>query len=77
VAHTFEDLVELEQAAVDAHARLSDPNVDPAAAWQAWIEAAAGFQAAVTEHAEAEGASRYEVEMAVKKTVRHPELAEA
>jgi hypothetical protein len=73
VAHIFEDLVNLEQAAVDAHARLFAPDVDPAAARQAWIEAAAVFQAAVTEHAEAEGASRYAVEMAVKKAVRHPE----
>lgn len=73
MAHTFEDLVKLERAAVDAHARLADPDVDQAAARQAWIEAAADFQRAVTEHAETEGAVRYEVEMAAKKAVRHPE----
>lgn len=73
MAHTFEDLVKLEQAAEAAHARLTDPDVDPATARQAWIEAAAAFQRAVTEHAEAEGKVRYEVEMAAKKAVRHPE----
>ncbi|MGW2692306.1 hypothetical protein ACWC3Y_10645 [Streptomyces sp. NPDC001296] len=73
MAHTFEDLVTLEQAAEDAHARLTDPDVDHDAARQAWVEAAAAFQTAVTEHAEAEGKPRVEVEMAVKKAVRHPE----
>lgn len=77
MAHTFEDLVKLEQAAEAARTRLVDPNVDPGEARQAWIEAAAVFQAAVTEHAEAEGTVRYEVEMAAKKAVRHPEPAEA
>jgi hypothetical protein len=75
VAHTFEDLVQMERSAEAAHARLADPDVDPTAARQAWIEAAAVFQAAVTEHAEAEGAVRYEVEMAAKKAVRNPEPA--
>ncbi|MEU2924230.1 hypothetical protein ABZ636_04085 [Streptomyces sp. NPDC007251] len=77
MAHTFDDLVKLEQAAEAAHARyLADPSPDPTGTRQAWVEAAAAFQAAVTEHAEAEGAVRYEVEMAVKKAVRHPESAE-
>jgi hypothetical protein len=71
VAHTFEDLVTLEQAAVDAHARLGTPDVDYDAQWDAWREAAGIFQAAVTEHAEAEGKPRVEVEMAVKKAVRY------
>lgn len=73
MAHTFEDLVRLEQAAVDAHAKLMDLDTDPGAARQAWIEAAAAFQRAVTEHATEQGSSRYEVEMAVKKAVRNPE----
>jgi hypothetical protein len=73
VAHTFEDLVQLEQAAVQAHQHyLSPGGDDPDAARQAWVDAAAVFQAAVTEHAAAEGTSRVEVEMAVKKAVRHP-----
>jgi hypothetical protein len=77
VAHTFEDLVNLEQAAEAAHAQYLAADTDPAEARQAWIEAAAVFQAAVTEHAEAEGSSRYEVEMAVKKAVRNPEPSAA
>jgi hypothetical protein len=78
VAHTFEDLVQLEQAAVDAHARYLSPGVDdPDVARQAWIDAAAAFQAAVTEHAAEKQTSRVDVEMAVKKTVRHAEAADA
>jgi hypothetical protein len=38
---------------------------------------AAAVQAAVTAHAEQARVDRYEVEMAVKKAVRHPEQAEA
>ncbi|WP_422132259.1 hypothetical protein [Streptomyces misionensis] len=67
MAHTFEDLVTLEQAAETAHAHYLTTDGDPAAR-QAWIDAAAAFQQAVTEHAEAEGKVRYEV----KKAVRHP-----
>lgn len=73
VAHTFEDLVKLERAAEQARAATGEPNPDPTAARQAWIDAAAAFQAAVTEYAAAEGESRVAVEMRVKKTVRHPE----
>lgn len=73
MAHTFEDLVELERAAEAAHAQYLADDTDPAEARQAWIDAAAAFQRAVTEHAQAEGSSRYEVEMAVKKAVRHGE----
>jgi hypothetical protein len=78
VAHTFEDLVQLEQAAVRAHQHYLSPGVDDLdAARQALIDAAAAFQTAVTEHAAAEGASRVDVEMAVKKAVRHPAEATA
>jgi hypothetical protein len=74
VAHTFEDLVKLEQEAEAAHARYTAPGVDDLdAARRSWVEAAAAFQAAVVEHAAAEGRSRYEVEMAAKQAVRHPE----
>lgn len=76
MAHTFEDLVKLEQAAVDAHARLHTAD-DYNTARQEWLAAAAAFQAAVTAHADAEGKPRVEVEMAVKKAVRHPEPADA
>ena len=74
MAHTFEDLVKLEQAAEAAHARYIAPDTDDVdAARRAWVEAAAVFQAAVTAHATAEGTSRIEVEMGVKKAVRHAE----
>ncbi|CAL9651564.1 hypothetical protein [Streptomyces sp. enrichment culture] len=73
MAHTFEDLVNLERLAEEAHAAYTaNPGDDTRAAW---LEAADTFQAAVVEHAAAEGKSRYEVEMAAKKAVRHPELA--
>ena len=73
--HTFEDLVRLEQAAQAAHQQYAAPGVDdPDTARRAWIDAAAAFQAAVTAHAAADDKlSRVEVEMAVKKAVRHPE----
>lgn len=41
----------------------------------AQLEAADTFQAAVTEHATAEGKPRVDVETAAKKVVRHPEPA--
>ncbi|MFD8199952.1 hypothetical protein [Streptomyces sp. NPDC059701] len=65
----------LERQAVEAHARYTAPGVDDLdAARAAWLKAAEAVQAAITEHAAAdEGTSRYEVEMAVKKAVRHPE----
>lgn len=62
--------MQLEQAAVDAHAALRTAD-GPDTARQAAVDASARFQAAVTEYAEAEGESRVEVEMAVKKAVRH------
>lgn len=70
--HTFEDLVQLEQAAVAAHAALRTAD-DPATARQAAVDASARFQAAVTEYAAAEGESRVEVEMRAKLAVRHAE----
>jgi hypothetical protein len=75
VPQTFEDLIALERAALAAHQQYTAPGVDDLdAARRRWIDAAARFQAAVTEHAAAEGKqSRYEVEMAVKKAVRHGE----
>ncbi|WP_256259559.1 hypothetical protein [Streptomyces atratus] len=36
------------------------------------METAAAVQAAITAHAEATGQSRYEVEAALKRAVRHP-----
>ncbi|MGZ0231088.1 hypothetical protein [Streptomyces sp. CPS1] len=77
MAHTFEDLVTLERAAEAAHDRLLADATDPDAARQAWVKAAAEFQAAVTEYAETDERSRYEIEMAVKKAVRHPKQDDA
>lgn len=70
------ELIKLERAAVEAHAMLA--GVDGEAyeeQWKAWRAAAGAFLAAVTEYAAREGVgmSRYEVEQAVKKAVRHPE----
>ena len=45
-------------------------------AWRAWRDQAEAVQAAVTEHANGEGKSRYDVEADVKKAARHPEAAE-
>ena len=71
--HTFEDLIALERAAQAAHQQYTAPGVDdPDTARRDWIAAAAAFQAAVTEHAAEQQTSRVEVEMAVKKVVRHP-----
>lgn len=72
MAHTFEDLVRLERSAVDAHAALRTAD-NPDSARQAAVDASARFQAAVTAYAAAEGEPRVEVEMRVKKAVRHAE----
>ncbi|WP_309030895.1 hypothetical protein [Streptomyces alfalfae] len=75
MAHTFEDLVELERQAEAARARyVESPDGETRAAWR---DAADVFQAAVTEYAAAEGESRINVEMAAKKTVRHPQTEAA
>jgi hypothetical protein len=90
VAHTFDELVELQRAADQAHNRveeLRDAYGPPSAgqwteeqtstydtAWRAWRDLARDVQAAVTEHAKEEGQLRGDVEAAVKKVVRHPDL---
>ncbi|WP_406157717.1 hypothetical protein [Streptomyces canus] len=81
MAHTFEDLVNLQRIADEAHACVLALRADGGEAydeaWQAWREAAVVVQAAVTEHAKAEEKPRYDIEVAVKKQARHPEPAEA
>jgi len=81
VAHTFEDLVNLQRAADEAHARVLALREGAAEAyeeaWQAWRSAAEVVQAAVTEHAKMKGEPRHGVEVAVKQAARHPEPAEA
>jgi hypothetical protein len=78
VAHTFEELVEKQRTADQAHATvqaLRDQG-DPSAyetAWQAWRDLAQDVQAAVTEHAKEQGEMRAGVELKVKKMARHGE----
>ncbi|GAA3819272.1 hypothetical protein ACFS5L_43665 [Streptomyces phyllanthi] len=87
MAHTFEELVGMQRAADDAHARveaLRERFGPPTAhewtqaqtdtyetAWRAWRDLARDVQAAVTEWAKGEGKSRGEVEADVKRAVRH------
>ena len=89
VAHTLDDLVTMQRAADQAHARvlaLRDQYGRPTEvewtdvqtltyeqAWRDWREQASLVQAAVTDHAEAEGKTRFEVEAAVRRAARHPE----
>ncbi|MFH8802506.1 hypothetical protein ACH4F6_23335 [Streptomyces sp. NPDC017936] len=89
MAHTFEELVEKQRAADEAHARvlqLRDAYGAPTAApwsetqtdtyetaWRAWRDLARDAQAAVTEYAKDEGAPRGDVEANVKKAAKSPE----
>ncbi|MFF9240126.1 hypothetical protein ACF1AL_15005 [Streptomyces sp. NPDC014801] len=91
MAHTFEDLVMMQRAADEAHARvlaLRDEYGPPTAGewseeqttaydtvWREWRKLAEETQAAVTEHASEQGLGRYDVEMDVKKAARHAEAA--
>jgi hypothetical protein len=92
VAHTLEELVEMQRAADEAHAavkQLRDTYGPPTSrpwteqetetyetAWRAWRDLARDVQAAVTEHAKEQGTARNLVEADVKKAVRHSERAE-
>jgi uncharacterized protein YukE len=92
VAHTFEELVNMQIAADEAHAqvlKLADSYGPPSqdggwseeqvaaydAAWKVWRESAEEVQAAVTGHAQEQGAARFQVEADVRKAARHPEPA--
>ncbi|MEU6660012.1 hypothetical protein [Streptomyces sp. NPDC046821] len=82
MAHTFDELVERQQAAIAAHhevLRLRDTYGPPAVegwseaqartyetAWRAWRDLARLVQAAVTEYAKDEGLSRSDVDADVK-----------
>ncbi|MEV7684440.1 hypothetical protein [Streptomyces bungoensis] len=69
-----ENLIALERTAEEQRARLAglaDAEYDEQ--WRRWREASEAVQAAITAHAEATGVSRYELERAVKKAVRHAE----
>ncbi|WP_406516494.1 hypothetical protein [Streptomyces sp. NBC_00134] len=86
MAHTFDELVERQQAANAAHRevlRLRDEYGPPTAggwaetltatyetAWRAWRDLARDRQAAVTEYAKEQGVPRHEAEQDVNTKAR-------
>ncbi|MFE4717702.1 hypothetical protein [Streptomyces sp. NPDC056453] len=86
MAHTFDELVERQQAANAAHRevlRLRDEYGPPTAggwadtqtatyetAWRAWRDLARDTQAAVTEYAKEQGVPRHGAEQDVKTKAR-------
>ncbi|MCK1822106.1 hypothetical protein MTQ10_21455 [Streptomyces sp. XM83C] len=88
MAHTFEELVEKQRAANEAHARVQNlrdtygaPTTAPwtqeqhgtyETAWRAWRDLARDAQASVTEYARDEDKPRNEVEADVKKAATEP-----
>ncbi|MER6952956.1 MULTISPECIES: hypothetical protein [unclassified Streptomyces] len=88
MAHTFEELVQKQRAADEAHARVEElrdaygaPTAAPwselqtdtyETAWRAWRDLARDVQSAVTEYAKDEGKARNDVEAEVKKTAKGP-----
>lgn len=67
-----DELINLERAAEEERAKLAGltgPEYEEQ--WRVWRRASETVQAAITEHATAADANRYEVEQAVKKAVRH------
>jgi uncharacterized protein YukE len=69
-----DDLINLERTAEEARGRLAGlTGAEYDAQWKAWREASTTVQAAITAHAKATGENRYDVEQAVKRTVRHAE----
>lgn len=78
MTHTFEELLDKQRAADHAQAAVQAlrDQADPPAyetAWQAWRDLVRDVQAAVTEHAKAQGAMRAAVELDVKRAVRYTE----
>lgn len=72
MAQVPDELIKLERSAEEERAKLAGlAGDDYDAQWRRWREASEKVQVAVTAHAEASGASRYELEQAVKKAVRH------
>ena len=64
-----DELLELQRAANRAHAEATAGGYS-AEGWEPWMQAAERVQAAVTEHAEATGQNRYDVEQEVKRRAR-------
>ncbi|MFD5814384.1 hypothetical protein [Streptomyces sp. NPDC127038] len=72
-----DDLITLETTAETERAKLEGlAGAEHGAQWRAWRDAAERVQAAITAHATAVGANRVDVEMAVKRIVRHEGPAE-
>ncbi|OIJ97754.1 hypothetical protein BIV25_13175 [Streptomyces sp. MUSC 14] len=74
-AISFDDLINAQRAAVEANATVKDVPYS-VEAWKPWFDAAADFQAKVTEYAKAEGKDRVSVEMDAKRAVRHAGVGE-
>jgi hypothetical protein len=90
VAQTFEELVQMQHAADEAHTaveQLTDQYGLPTqtvwsdeqkasweTGWRTWRDLAGGVQVAVTEYAKKQGTPRNQVEADVKKAARHPDL---
>ncbi|MCX5327881.1 MULTISPECIES: hypothetical protein [unclassified Streptomyces] len=71
-----DELIKLERSAEEARAKLAGLDGEAyEAQWVRWWEAAVVFQAAVTVAAAQSGTSRVELEMKVKKAVRHAAAA--
>jgi hypothetical protein len=76
VADIPDELIKLERSAEEERAKLAGLDGEAyEAQWVRWWEAAVVFQAAVTAAAAESGTSRVELEMAVKKAVRHAAAA--
>ncbi|MHC3427152.1 hypothetical protein [Streptomyces sp. DT18] len=67
-----DDLLKLQRAADEEHARFADLEGEAADAQRrVWFSAAAQVQAAVTVWAREQDANRYEVEAALRRATRH------
>ncbi|MGW7821946.1 hypothetical protein ACWGLF_28350 [Streptomyces puniciscabiei] len=74
MAEAPDELIQLERSAEEERAKLAGLAGDAYdAQWRRWREASQAVQAAITAPAEATKASRYEIEQAVKRAVRHAE----
>jgi hypothetical protein len=89
VAHTLDELIQMQRAADQAHTQVlalrdqygrptqvewtDEQTLTYEQAWRDWRQLAVGVQAAVTEYAEAEKKSRFEIEAAVRRAAWHPE----
>ncbi|MEU4038717.1 hypothetical protein [Streptomyces collinus] len=72
MAEVPDELIMLERSVEQERAKLAGlTGAEYEAQWRHWHEASEAAQSAITAHAAAAGANRYELEQAVKKEVRH------